>query len=362
MAKAKGWLQLDVERQKAEAVEEGTPEPATHKMLINGAVVTSPTTFGVTNPSTGEVFAYVPECTKEQADEAVAGAKEAFKTWRHSSYEERKAVVDKLIEITEANSEALTACLIKEQGKPMSGAGQEIGGCGAFLGGFAGLKVEDTVLKDDETEKVVEMHVPLGVIGGICPWNFPLLMAVWKIGESIMTGNTIVIKTSPFTPLVTNMWAELVADHIPKGVVNILSGGNAAGAWLVDHPDIAKISFTGSIATGKKIQAAAAKTLKRVTLELGGNDAALVLDDADPKKVAGEILGHAMANSGQVCIAVKRCYVPRAKYDDYIQAFKAAAGEQKVGDGFAEGVTMGPLNNKMQFDRVCELLEDAKAR
>ncbi len=200
-----------------------------------------------------------------------------------------------------------------------------------------------------------------------------------------MTGNTIVIKSSPFTPLVTNMWAELVADHIPKGVVNILSGGNAAGAWLVDHPDIAKISFTGSIATGKKIQAAAAQTLKRVTLELGGNDAALVLDDADPKKVAGEILGHAMANSGQVCIAVKRCYVPRAKYDDYIQAFKAAAGEQKVGDGFAEGVsasclpatsppscltppprcrqvTMGPLNNKMQFDRVCELLEDAKAR
>ena len=206
------------------------------------------------------------------------------------------------------------------------------------------------------------LREPVGVVGAITPWNFPLLMAVWKIGESIMTGNTIVIKTSPFTPLVTNMWAELVADHIPKGVVNILSGGNAAGAWLVDHPDIAKISFTGSIATGKKIQAAAAKTLKRVTLELGGNDAALVLDDADPKKVAGEILGHAMANSGQVCIAVKRCYVPRAKYDDYIQAFKAAAGEQKVGDGFAEGVTMGPLNNKMQFDRVCELLEDAKAR
>jgi len=334
---------------------------ATHRMLINGALVEAPTTFGVINPATGEVFAQVPDVTQDQTNEAVAGANEAFKSWKVSSYEERKAVVDKLVEITMANMADLCSCLVKEQGKPMSGAQFEVGGCCAFLQGFSGLKVEDTVVLDNETEKVIEMHVPLGVVGGIVPWNFPLMMAVWKIGEAIMTGNTIVIKSSPFTPLVTNMWAELVAEHIPKGVVNIISGGNDAGAWLVEHPDVAKISFTGSVATGKKIQAAAAATLKRVTLELGGNDAAFVLDDADPAVVAPAILGHAMANSGQVCIAVKRCYVPRSKYEVYIQEFKKAAAAQKVGDGFEADVTMGPLNNKMQFDKVMELIEDAKA-
>jgi len=334
---------------------------ATHKMLINGALVDAPTTFGVINPSTGEVFAQVPDVTREQTNEAVAAAKEAYKSWKNSSYEERKAVVDKLIEVTTANMADLCSCLVREQGKPMSGAQFEVGGCCAFLGGFSGLKVEDKVVVDNETEKVIEMHVPLGVVAGIVPWNFPLMMAVWKIGEALMTGNTIVIKSSPFTPLVTNLWGELVAAHIPNGVVNILSGGNDAGAWLVEHKDVAKISFTGSVATGKKIQAAAAGTLKRVTLELGGNDAAFVLDDAKPEEAAPAILQHAMANSGQVCIAVKRCYVPRSKYEIYIEEFKKAAATCKVGDGFEADVTMGPMNNKMQFDKVMDLINDAKA-
>lgn len=339
------------------------PRRSSPGLTVGACLPPSLRSLQVTNPSTGEPFAEVPDASRAQTDQAVAAAKRAFKGWSKSSYWERKAVADKLVEVTAANAQAIAECLVKEQGKPMAVAEAEVGGCQFFLAGLAeNVKVENKTLHDNEAEKVMQMHVPLGVVGGICAWNFPLLIAVWKIGEAIMTGNTVVIKTSPFTPLATNLWAELVAPHIPNGVVNVISGGDDAGRWLVEHKDVAKISFTGSVETGRKIQAAAAPLLKRVTLELGGNDVALVLDSASPEEVVPEILGNAMANSGQICIAVKRCYVPRAKYQTYIDAFKREAAKHVVGDGFGDGVTMGPLNNKMQFDRVRELIEDAKSR
>jgi len=330
------------------------------KMLIDGMLVESPSTIPLTNPATGQVFAHVPDVTRQQTNNAVSAAKQAFQSWQKTSHFERQRVIEKIVEVTNANSEALCEALVKEQGKPLSVAQAEVGGCAFFLQGLTSQRVEDKVLIDNDAETVVQMHMPLGVVGGICAWNFPLLIAAWKVGEAIMTGNTIVIKSSPYTPLATNMWAELMAEHVPRGVVNVVSGGDDAGRWLVEHEDVAKISFTGSVETGKKIQAAAAPLLKRTTLELGGNDVALVLDDAKPEKVVPAILGNAMANSGQICIAVKRCYVPRNKYNTYIEAFRKAAAEHKVGDGFEEGVTMGPLNNKMQFERVCELIADAK--
>jgi len=337
-------------------------EEPLHKMLVNGELVESGLTFGVINPSTGEVFAQCPECTHKILNEAVAAAKEAFKTWKDTSHAERKACLDKCLEATMAATEKLSNILIKEQGKPMSGAQFEMGGIAGFFGAFSMIKVEDKVLKDDETEKVIEKRVPLGVIGGICPWNFPLLMAAWKIGEAVMTGNTLVIKPSPFTPLSSLAWGEVIKDCFPKGVVNIVGGTNRVGEWIVNHRDVQKISFTGSIATGKKIQEAAAKTLKAVTLEMGGNDPAIILPDADVATVAPMVFQNSMANSGQVCIAIKRCYVHEKIHDEFVAALAECAKKAVVDDGFKEGCEFGPINNKMQFDKVCALVKDAKKK
>jgi acyl-CoA reductase-like NAD-dependent aldehyde dehydrogenase len=337
-------------------------EPPLYKMLVNGELVESGKTFGVINPSTGEVFAYAPECSKKILNEAVKSAKEAFVTWKDTPAKERKACLEKAIEKTKEALPEIKEILVKEQGKPTGGADFELGGVLAFLGGFLQMEVEDKVLVDNDAEKIIEKRLPLGVIGGICPWNFPVLMAAWKIGEAVVTGNTIVVKSSPYTPLSTLAWAKAVVDCFPKGVLNLVSGSNAVGEMLVLHKDIQKISFTGSIATGKKIQEAAASTLKHVTLELGGNDAAIVLPDADVKKSAQGIYAMSMVNSGQVCIAVKRCYVHEKIHDEFVEELAEQAKKAVVGDGFKEGVEFGPINNKMQFDKVCKLVANAKKK
>lgn len=220
----------------------------------------------------------------------------------------------------------------------------------------------EKVLADNETELIIEKRSPLGVVAGITPWNFPPLMGAWKIGEALMTGNTFVLKPSPYTPLTSLVMAEAMADVFPPGVLNIVSGSDELGRWMTVHDDVAKISFTGSTRTGKAIQAAASGTLKRITLELGGNDAAVVLSDADVKEVAPQIFQNAMMNTGQVCIAVKRAYVHESKYNEFVDAVTEAAKQSQAvfGDGFKDGMMFGPLNNKMQFDRVNELVEDAK--
>merc|ERR1719424_833746 len=233
----------------------------------------------------------------------------------------------------------------------------EIGAVMYFLAHFATLDVPETVLVDNDDEKVIEKNVPLGVVGGITPWNFPPLMAAWKIGEAVMTGNTIVLKPSPYTPLSTLMLSECFADTFPAGVVNLVSGNDQVGRWITEHPDVAKISFTGSTATGKRIQAATSGTLKRLTLELGGNDAAVVLKGADVKQTAKGIFAGAMNNTGQICVAIKRCYVPESMHDEFVKELSTCAKEAKVGDGFEKGVQFGPIQNKMQFDRVNELVE-----
>jgi acyl-CoA reductase-like NAD-dependent aldehyde dehydrogenase len=186
------------------------------------------------------------------------------------------------------------------------------------------------------------------------------MLAAWKIAPALLAGNTIVLKPSPFTPLSTLKLGEIIRDALPPGVVNIVSGNDQLGAWITGHPAVRKISFTGSVATGKKVAAAVAPDLKRVTLELGGNDAAIVLDDASPKKVAEKLFWGAFTNSGQVCSAIKRLYVHESIYQPVLDELAAVAKSVKVGDGMQQDTQLGPLNNKMQFDRVNELLEDAK--
>lgn len=331
-----------------------------YKMLVNGKLMGAPSGFDVVNPSTGKVFAKAPECPPEVLNEAVAAAKEAFKKWRLTSFEERSGCLKKAMGKIQEAMPKIANVLTTEQGKPITAATGEIGGILFFLDHFSKMKVEDKVLIDNDNETVIEKRVPLGVVGGITPWNFPPLMAAWKLGEAVMTGNTIVLKPSPYTPLATLMLAEAFVDTFPAGVVNIISGNDALGSLITHHPDIAKISFTGSTRTGKAIQAATSGTLKRLTLELGGNDAAIVLKGADVKAAAKGIFAGAMQNTGQVCIAVKRAYVPQSMHDEFVQELTAQAAAAKVGDGFEKGVEFGPINNKMQYDRVCELVEDAK--
>jgi acyl-CoA reductase-like NAD-dependent aldehyde dehydrogenase len=222
------------------------------------------------------------------------------------------------------------------------------------------LEIAPRVLSDGAAGRV-ELHFrPLGVVGAITPWNMPLVLCVPKIAHALYTGNTIVVKPSPYTPLSALRMAEIALDIFPAGVLNMIGGGDDAGRWISEHPGIDKVSFTGSVATGKRVMASAAPTLKRLTLELGGNDAAIVLDDVDVQAVAPRLFAAAFANSGQICMAIKRLYVQRGIYEELAQALADLARGVVVGGGMEDAVVLGPVQNAAQFAIVRGLLDDAR--
>ena len=253
----------------------------------------------------------------------------------------------------------LAPVLTAEQGKPLSDAGIEVFASAIWSQYFANLEMQPQIIQDDDEAYVELARRPLGVVAAITPWNFPLTLAFWKIAPALLAGNTLVLKPSPYTPLTTLKVGELLRDVFPPGVVNIVSGGDELGALMTSHPVPRKVSFTGSVETGKKVAMSAAPDLKRVTLELGGNDPAIVLDDADPAVVASAIFAGAFNNNGQVCSAIKRVYVPEALYDDVVEGLAQHARSIKVGEGTEEGVKLGPINNEPQYERVKELVADA---
>ena len=335
----------------------------TPPMLIGGELVHAEggATADVINPATGAAFAQVPDASRADLERAVSAAGTAFETWRSTPFSERARCLTAFADALEARADEFAAALTKEQGKPLMFAGMEV----ATVVGEARKLAEHGELKPvvtaDTKKARHELHyVPRGVVGGITPWNFPLSMAANKLLPAVATGNTLVLKPSPYTPLATVMLGALAAEAFPAGVVNIVTGGNALGQAMVDHPGIAHISFTGSARTGKRIMASSAAKLKKLTLELGGNDPALVLPDADPKAIAGRLFQRAMFNSGQVCIAIKRLYVHDSQYDSMCEALTEAAQQAVVGNGLDDGVHYGPINNKMQLERVEGLVEDAK--
>lgn len=327
-------------------------------MTIAGEPAAAEATFGVRNPATGEVFAHAPECSRQQLDAAFDAANKAVRDWK-SDESQRRAVIQKAAEILMGSGAELAPVLTAEQGKPITDATMEVIGSGVWAQYFAALEVPPQVIQDDDSAYVEVVRRPLGVVAAITPWNYPLLLSFWKIAPALLAGNTLVLKPSPFTPLTTLKCGELLRDVFPPGVVNIVSGSDELGAWMTSHPIPRKISFTGSVETGKKVNMAAAPDLKRVTLELGGNDPAIVLDDADPKTVADAIFNGAFMNNGQVCSAVKRVYVPEALYDDIVEGLAEQARAIKVGEGNEEDVKLGPINNEPQYERVKELVADA---
>ncbi|BBD02010.1 aldehyde dehydrogenase (NAD(+)) [Sphingobium sp. YG1] len=331
-------------------------------MLIDGELVPGVSQFDVVNPATAQAFAQCPKADEALAERAIAAAKKAQPGWASLPVEERAALTNKLADALEARVGEFASLLTSEQGKPLDQAGYEIMGSVFTLRAFSAMRVEPKVLRDEGGNKVVEHRTPLGVVASITPWNFPLILLMNKLGPALVTGNTMVSKPAPTTPLTTLLFGELAKDILPAGVLNIVCDQNELGPLLTGHKDIAKVAFTGSTATGKKVMASSAGTVKRVTLELGGNDAAIVLDDVDARQVAKKVYQGAMTNAGQICVAVKRAYVPSAMYDDFCDELAKLANEAIVDDGAKQGTTIGPVQNKMQFDKVSALIADAKTR
>tara|TARA_B110001450_G_scaffold257008_1_gene290194 strand:+ start:6248 stop:7654 length:1407 start_codon:yes stop_codon:yes gene_type:complete len=330
------------------------------KLLINGELRDGSSSFEVVNPATEEVVALCPAASEEQLDEAVAAARTAFVSWAATDISIRQA---KLIEISEAigaHAEKISNLLVQEQGKSLAQAQGEVGFAQAWCQHFSTQELPVEVLLDNKDQRIEIHHKPLGVVAGIMPWNFPFLISVYKLAPAIVVGNVIILKPAPSTPLTSLLLGELIKDILPPGVVQILSDENTLGPAITSHPGIAKISFTGSTPTGKVIMAAAAGTLKRLTLELGGNDAAIVLDDVNPKEVAEGIFGAAFLNSGQVCIAIKRLYVHESIYDEMCDEIAKLANASVVGNGLDEATQFGPVQNKAQFKKVRDYVEDAR--
>lgn len=332
------------------------------KLLIDGQLVDGSNTLDVINPATGEVFAKCARAGVPEAEAAISAAKRAFPAWAALPWSQRAQMLNALADAMEARLEEFATLLTKEQGKPLAQSRGEIGGSAAAFRYFASQELSDETLADEEGSLIIETRAPLGVVAAITPWNFPMILLCIKLAAGLASGNTLVAKPAPTTPLTTLLLAEVAANILPPGVLNVIVDGNDLGGLLSGHPDVAKVTFTGSTATGRKVMGSAASSLKRLTLELGGNDVAILLDDVDVAEVATHVFNAATFNAGQVCMAAKRIYAPRSQYDALCDALVRIAGETVVSDGLDETAQIGPVQNQMQFEKVMELIDDARAR
>jgi acyl-CoA reductase-like NAD-dependent aldehyde dehydrogenase len=333
---------------------------ADYRMLIDGQMVNSDRDFPAFNPATKQEIARVPEASEEQFALTVAAARRSFEPWSKSSLSQRSTTLNAIAQAIEDHAEDFMRLLTKEQGKPRAGAEWEILGSIIWCREIAKQSLPDEVVEDSPERLVVTRFTPLGVVGGIVPWNFPVLLAIWKIAPAIMTGNCIVIKPSPFTPLCTLKLGEVCKDIVPAGVLNIVAGGDEVGKWMTSCADIDKIAFTGHTDTGKQVMRSAAGNLKRLTLELGGNDPAIVLPDVDPEAVAPQLFWAAFQNNAQFCNSTKRLYVHEDIYDGVLEALVSYAKTVKVGDGAESDTQLGPIQNLPQYEKVLEFIADCR--
>jgi acyl-CoA reductase-like NAD-dependent aldehyde dehydrogenase len=331
-----------------------------YKLLIDGALVDGAGTLDVINPATGKVFAEAPRADLAQLEQAVASAKRAFPAWAAKSHADRRALLEQLADAVDARAEEFIRLLVQEQGKPRHEAAFEVGGVSHNLRHYAHEELLPRVLVENENERIVEHRAPLGVVAAIAPWNFPIVLLAAKLAPALITGNVVIGKPAPTTPLTTLLLGEVAAGILPAGVFQTIVDANDLGGPLSSHPDVAYVNFTGSTGTGKKVLASAADTLKRFTLELGGNDVAILLDDVDVAAIAPKIYQSAMGNAGQVCLATKRVYAPEALYDELCDALGKLASEAIVGDGLEQGTQMGPIQNKQQYEKLLGYLDEAR--
>src|SRR5579862_3554470 len=333
-----------------------------YTLTIDGRSVSTPKTFDVLNPADGSVVAACPEATARDVDAAVAAARSAFPTWSALGDAERVAKITAIADLIERHHQELSELITREQGKTQSGLGAnfELGGAVAWSRVTAGLALPEETIQDNAAGKITVHRKPLGVVGSITPWNWPMMIAVWHIMPAVRVGCTVVIKPSPFTPLSTLRLVELINEVLPPGVVNVVTGGAEVGNHLANHPGIDKIVFTGSVATGKKVMGGAAQTLKRVTLELGGNDAGIVLPRTNVTPLLEKLFWGCFINAGQTCAALKRLYVHEDQYEEIVRKFAEYCSRIPVGNGLDPNSLIGPVANRMQLDKVVDYVEDAR--
>lgn len=336
----------------------------TYAFTINGKSISTEKTFDVRNPATGDSIGLASMSNKDHVSQAVAAAKAAQPSWAAKSDEERKSTMNKVADILAENTAYLAKWITEEQGKPMAGPGSmfEMQACVGWTQVPASLDLPVEVIFEDDTRKDELHRKPIGVIGAIAPWNWPLMIAIWQIIPAIRTGNTVVLKPSEYTTIGTLEMVRLINTVLPPGVLNTVSGGGDIGASLVEHKDVDKIMFTGSVSTARKIIESSKDNMARLTLECGGNDAAIVLPGTDIKSKAEDLFWGAFINMGQTCACAKRLYVHEDDYDAVVEVLSDLASKMPIGNGMEDGIVLGPIQNKMQFDKVNDLVEDAKSK
>ena len=335
-----------------------------YTMTIGGRAVGSARTFDVLNPADENVVAACPEGTTELVDQAVASARKALPAWSAVPDAERVAKLNAIADLIEKHHGELSQLITREQGKTQSGPGAnfEVGGTVAWTRATASLSLPEETIQDDERGKIVLRRKPVGVVGSITPWNWPMIIAAWHMMPALRVGCTTVIKPSPFTPLSTLRLVALMNEVLPPGVANVVTGGAEVGSHLVTHPGIDKIVFTGSVATGKKVMGGAAERLKRVTLELGGNDAGIVLPGTRIDPLLEKLFWGCFLNAGQTCAALKRLYVHEDQYEEFVEKFSKYVSRIPVGNGLDPKNLIGPLTNRMQLDKVSGYVDEARRR
>jgi acyl-CoA reductase-like NAD-dependent aldehyde dehydrogenase len=314
----------------------------------------------ILNPATGQPVARTAIADAAMLDDAVTSARKAFRLWRTTALSTRRALLARIADLVHDHASDLARLITLEQGKPLQESRQEVAFSESIFRMYADMRPNDSrSLFFAEGERFYQNFTPLGVVAGIIPWNFPLLIAAMKVAPAILAGNAIIVKPAPTTPLTTLYFAARLANDLPAGLIQVLADDGSLGPLMTGHAGIDKIAFTGSTASGRSVMAASAATLKRQTLELGGNDPAIVLNDADVPKTAERIFAAAYTNAGQVCGAVKRLYVQRDAYVPLCEHLAQLVRAAVLGDGLHPETTIGPVQNRRQYDRACALLESA---
>ncbi|WP_324012992.1 aldehyde dehydrogenase family protein [Microbacterium sp. JZ37] len=328
--------------------------------------ITVPVSEGraIPDAATRETIGYAPIHTLADLESAVSAARAAQPAWDGLGHAERSRVLHAIADDIDAHAEELAVILSREQGKPLDGpnARFEVGACAVWTRSAADTVLEPEVVFEAGAARAEVHYGALGVVGAIGPWNWPMMISVWQIAPSLRMGNTVVVKPSGFTPLSVLALVEIFNRHLPAGVLTAVTGDREIGSTLAAHPGVDKIMFTGSTPTGRKIVEASAQNLARLTLELGGNDAGIVLPGTDVAAHAEDLFWGIFINTGQTCAALKRLYVHDSVYDETVEALAHLARTMPMGRGLDEGNVLGPLQNQNQFDIVQRLVEDARAR
>ncbi|GAA0985691.1 aldehyde dehydrogenase family protein [Acrocarpospora macrocephala] len=328
-----------------------------YTMTLNGRQAEGVGTFGVRNPATGEVFAEVPEASATQVDQAMSAALRIPAEWR-TDRELRAKALHEVAAVMRVHAEDLARAITCEMGKPLAHAMREVAGGAAYFDYYADLDLPVTTIRDDGKVRLELRRRPVGPVAAITPWNGPIILMAAKVAPALAAGNPVILKPSPYSPVSALTFGDLVRELLPPGVFAVLTGSGDLGRWVTEHPAVRKVTFTGSIAVGKQVAVAAARDLKRVTLELGGNDPVIALDDVDAQQFAERVATLALVNAGQICIAPKRIYVPASRHDEIVDALVASVRGVRVGDGLDPGTVMGPIANKAQHEFVAGLVRE----